>query len=441
MKKFNKTIGALVLSVGLAFSIAPNVLAQQPNADFLDVSHHNAEQGLPLSFYQTIKAGNVNAVVIKVSEGTYYVDPASSVNVANAKQAGMIVHAYHFARFTSNDSAKSEAQWFDKKLQLVGFNKKTDGYVVVDVEATNLSSNPSSLTDYTNTFIDEMKSLGYSKVDLYSGSSYYNSRLQPSKLPANPWIAAYPSNPQAGQPTAKFTNGQGAWQWTSLWSGMSGYGRFDASEDYAGKYTNLVKSATPAGEVKQIGNLSLVDWMKANNFDSSFSNRAKLAEGYGIVGYSGTAAQNLALLSKLQSGVKPAKVNIDNSKLTARPAKEQSSVKPAPSPVAPTKASTYTVRPGESLSSIAKRFGTTVNALATVNGIRNVNIIRTGQVLKMSGPAKAVITQAIAYHKVSTGETVSVLAKRYGSTAAQIKEWNKLDSRYTIYAGKTIRVR
>src|SRR5690606_35438166 len=40
--------------------------------------------------------------------------------------------------------------------------------------------------------------------------------------------------------------------------------------------------------------------------DSSLSARKKLAEQYGINGYTGTAAQNLQLLDKLKSGAKPA---------------------------------------------------------------------------------------------------------------------------------------
>lgn len=44
-------------------------------------------------------------------------------------------------------------------------------------------------------------------------------------------------------------------------------------------------------------------------------------------------------------------------------------------------------------------------------------------------------------HEVVPGDTVSKLAAKYGSTIQQIKDWNKLDKNYTIYAGKTIRVR
>jgi GH25 family lysozyme M1 (1,4-beta-N-acetylmuramidase) len=318
-----KAITALALSIGLAFSFGFSANAEQPNVDFIDVSHHNSEKGLPLSFFQTIKQGGVKGVVVKVSEGSYYVDPAASVNVANAKQAGLIVNAYHFARFTSNESAKNEARWFDKKLQLVGFNKDKDGYVVVDVEDTNLSNSPSKLTEYTNTFIKQMYNLGYKRVDLYSGSYYYNSKLQPKNLIVDKvWLASYPSKPQKGQPTAYFSNGRGAWQWSQSYKfiGMGNYGFFDANEDYAGKYTNKTSSAqVVTNSVGTIGNLSLVDYMKQKGMDVSFANRSKLAKQYGITNYTGTAAQNLALLAKLKAGEKPAKVNTSNSKLTTNP--------------------------------------------------------------------------------------------------------------------------
>lgn len=44
---------------------------------------------------------------------------------------------------------------------------------------------------------------------------------------------------------------------------------------------------------------------------------------------------------------------------------------------------TYTVRSGDTLSAIAKRFGTTVQAIAQLNGIKDVNKIYVGQVLRI----------------------------------------------------------
>ena len=49
---------------------------------------------------------------------------------------------------------------------------------------------------------------------------------------------------------------------------------------------------------------------------------------------------------------------------------------------APTASKTYTVKPGDTLSSIAIRFGTTVKALQTLNGIKDT-LIKPGQVLKI----------------------------------------------------------
>ncbi|MEL6308473.1 MAG: LysM peptidoglycan-binding domain-containing protein [Chloroflexota bacterium] len=49
--------------------------------------------------------------------------------------------------------------------------------------------------------------------------------------------------------------------------------------------------------------------------------------------------------------------------------------------------STYTVAPGDTLSSIARRFGTSFTQLAAANGIANPNLIFVGQVLTVNGTA------------------------------------------------------
>lgn len=46
---------------------------------------------------------------------------------------------------------------------------------------------------------------------------------------------------------------------------------------------------------------------------------------------------------------------------------------------------TYTVKQGDTLSKIAREFGTTVEALASTNGIRDKNLIKAGQVLDIPG--------------------------------------------------------
>lgn len=57
-------------------------------------------------------------------------------------------------------------------------------------------------------------------------------------------------------------------------------------------------------------------------------------------------------------------------------------VKPTPKPTPP-KYITYTVKKGDTLFAIAKKYGTSVNKIASDNHISNPNVIKIGQVLKI----------------------------------------------------------
>jgi len=414
MNKICKLLLTLVLSFVLAFSfVVPSFADEQPDVDFIDVSHWNSETGLPLSFYQTIKAAGVQGVVVKVSEGTSYLDPSASVNIANAKQAGLVTSAYHFGRLTSVADAKAEAKWFDQALKKVGFEKDRDGYAVLDIEVTNGVSK-AKLTEYANAFLNQMKALGYGKVDIYSGSYFYNNYLSPNGLIINkPWLARYSASYQEPQ----WSNGKGAWQWSStyIFNGLESFGRFDVSKDFAGKYTNVAKveNATPANVVKHIGTVSLVDYLKSKGMDASFSARKKLAAQYGITNYIGTAAQNLALLSKLKNGVQPTQSTSTTT--------------------------TYTVKRGDTLSGIASKYGTSVATLQKLNGISNPNKIYAGQKLKISG-SSAVPSSKSKVYVVKKGDTLSEIAKKYSTSVDKLVKINKIKNKNLIFPGQKIKL-
>lgn len=298
-----KKLIIVALAAMLAFSFALPVSAAG-RIDFLDVSHYQSESGLPLSVYQTAKAGHIDGVVVKVSEGNNIRDKAAAVNIANARAAGLRVSAYHFARITSTSDAKAEARWFDKNLQADGFSKTSDGYAVIDIEDAGLTRNKAALTSYVNAFLAEMHQLGYARTDIYSGRSYYGSRLIPSQLDNyNPWLARYAYD---GNTVLDPGYNRGAHQWSSSQRPFPGYGRFDVNIDYAGKYTGAVSS-----KVGKIGGVSLVNYLKSKRIDASFANRSKLAVTYSIVAkaseYRGTAAQNIALLANIKAGKKVSK--------------------------------------------------------------------------------------------------------------------------------------
>ncbi len=108
-------------------------------------------------------------------------------------------------------------------------------------------------------------------------------------------------------------------------------------------------------------------------------------------------------------------------------------------------ANTHTVKVGDTLSAIAKKYKTTVAELVRINGIKNPDLIRVGQKIKLSGsapvaPAKA-STQKAVYHTVKRGDTVSALAVKFKVTQAQIKSWNNLKDINKINVGQKLRVK
>ncbi|MBT0899025.1 LysM peptidoglycan-binding domain-containing protein, partial [Streptococcus lutetiensis] len=98
---------------------------------------------------------------------------------------------------------------------------------------------------------------------------------------------------------------------------------------------------------------------------------------------------------------------------------------------------TYTVRSGDTLSSIAAKFGTNYQALASLNGISNPNLIYVGQVLRVSGSASA----GSVYYTVRAGDNLSAIASRYGTSYQSIASLNGLTNPNLIYAGQTLKIK
>lgn len=99
---------------------------------------------------------------------------------------------------------------------------------------------------------------------------------------------------------------------------------------------------------------------------------------------------------------------------------------------------TYTVKSGDILSSIASKYGTTYQELARINGISNPNKIYPGQVLKIGGGSSIPSTE---YYIVKSGDTLSAIAKKYGTTVNQLASWNNIANVNKIYVGQKLRVR
>ena len=117
----------------------------------------------------------------------------------------------------------------------------------------------------------------------------------------------------------------------------------------------------------------------------------------------------------------------------------QSSVPASISPTTPS--GFYTVRAGDTLFSMANRFGTTVNALATANNLPPNGVIYVGWSLKIPSRATANLSSANQRtHIVQPGENLLRIALRYGTTTQAIAYANNLPNDWLIYPGQRLNI-
>lgn len=109
-----------------------------------------------------------------------------------------------------------------------------------------------------------------------------------------------------------------------------------------------------------------------------------------------------------------------------------------------TNQTTYVVKKGDTLSGIAAKFGTTYQKLAEINGIKNPNLISVGQVLKINTTTTTAHTTSNSgkvYYYVKRGDTLSKIAKQYGTSVARLVLLNGIKNANKIYVGQSIRVK
>lgn len=116
-----------------------------------------------------------------------------------------------------------------------------------------------------------------------------------------------------------------------------------------------------------------------------------------------------------------------------------SGTSPSPSPEpAPGPSSgyiTYVIQPGDTLSGIAARYGTTVAELTRLNGISNPDKIYAGTTIKVPETGTGA-----RYYTVRSGDTLSGIAARFGTSVSAIAALNGISDPNRIYAGTTIRI-
>ena len=139
----------------------------------------------------------------------------------------------------------------------------------------------------------------------------------------------------------------------------------------------------------------------------------------------------------------------------------------------------HRVKSGDTLGKIARMYGTTVNELCRLNGIKSTSMLRLGQSIRCSAGKEATVaaksatkktnTQTVAkavktttveaatpvasltgnvsadqeatpvYHRIKSGDTLGALAAKYGTTVGKLCEMNGISKTTVLKLGRSIR--
>jgi LysM repeat protein len=158
---------------------------------------------------------------------------------------------------------------------------------------------------------------------------------------------------------------------------------------------------------------------------------------FGIAKKYNTTVSSLKKLNNLKSDRIYTGQVLKVSGTLSTPSKEESTV--------PSKTIFYKVKKGDTLYSIAKKHKATVNTLKKLNNLKS-DMIYAGQTLKVSGSgkvpsnSKGTSESNTTTYKVKKGDTLYSIAKRYNTSVSKLKTSNNLISD-RIYVGNILKVK
>ena len=320
----------------------------------LDVSRFQGEVD-----WEQVKAAGYQFAMLRAGYGDDSVDGQFRRNASECNRLGLPIGAYWFCYAASPENAAQEA---DSCIRTVS-GYRLDYPVCYDIEQASadyvekqgVSFTPALAQSLVKSFCDRIEAQGYFAM-FYSNRSFYDTYLGAALAGRYAfWYARY---------TDTFDGTDcGIWQYTST------------------------------GSVPGIsGNVDL---------DLAYVDYPSVIRGAGLNHLDGTAP-----------------------------------VPPSPAP----QYITYVIQPGDTLSGIAQRFGTSVRTLAELNGISDPDKIYAGNTIRVpeNGSSGG---SAPVYYTIRPGDTLSGIALKYGTTVSALARLNGISDPDKIYAGDRIRIR
>lgn len=350
---------------------------------FIDISGWQGD----IATAKVAKNGGLGAVIVKATEGIGYVSDDCDREIQEAVAAGIRFGFYHFAR---NGSPEAECDFFIKHTK--GYQGK--GIPVLDWE-------DGQSIDWVNRWVKRYHDKTGIWPWVYGNAWRFNQGTV--NLNCGRWIAGYPKDgitdiAYGEKNKMPYTVSNGlvcAWQFSSSVriSGYSGaldgnvfYGDEDAWDAYAGGKPSSSgggesKPSTPSTASPTGSTLDLAVKVMQGKYGNGTAREKALGSRYdevqGFINHIASASAK-TLADEVWDG-KYGNGTTRKAVLGDRydeVMKIVNGTSSSPSTV-------YTVKSGDTLSGIAAKYGTTYQKLAKLNGISNPNLIYVGQKIKI----------------------------------------------------------
>jgi len=305
----------------------------------IDVSYH---QGV--IDWNKVKNAGIEFAILRIGYGMYdnQKDTKFETNYTNARANGIPVGVYTYSYAKSVAEAEKEAECVIKWLN----GRHLDLPVYFDLEDKSQASlSKSTLNEMCKAFCNKIEEAGY-WAGIYTNKDWAVNKIDGAELGKRYtyWIAQYNKE-------CTYTGPYAMWQNSSSGSVDGINGNVDMNILYqnlgGSKGTATASTSKPVTNTKK-SNEEIANEVLAGKWGNNPERKTKLTNA----GYNYNAVQTIV-----------------NQKLGATTT--TSTVK------------TYIVKKGDTLSAIAKKYGTTYQKIASDNGIANPNKINVGQVLKI----------------------------------------------------------
>ena len=417
MRKFNKIL--ISASLASAIFLTPVTALAAKGDQGVDWSKYQGATGFfgyPSDKFAICQIGGYY-------NGSFVDQDTYKTQVQYAIAQGKRAHTYIYARFSTKEQADA---MLDRYLPNIQTPKES--IVALDVE----DGTPN--TDAVLYALDKIQKAGYTAM-LYGYKSFLTSHLDlkaiSDKYPL--WLAEYPDYNVTPKPNYKYFpswDNIGIFQFTSTYvaGGLDGNVDLTGITDNGYKKGNankpnskpdaveegIIANDTPkkdivAGFTVKV-NFSASKWATGETIPSWVKGKA-----YTVQQING----NKVLLSGILSWIDRKDVEI----LSTASQNANNSTQ------------YYVVKNGDNLSMIASKYDTTWQKLASLNNLTNPNYLYVGQRLLIAGNAASSSNRV---YVVKSGDNLSTIANKLGTTVNNLVEKNNIRNRNLIYPGQKL---